>query len=106
MQVNLKQPGQPVADFSIAGAVITVAGVAVNTAEREADDTKTIEIRAKDGSAHEGGTGAFLAQIEIPARRYTETEGEEDPDTGEPTIVLTPVEFDPNRVSLTLWPTV
>jgi hypothetical protein len=105
MQVNMKQPGLNVADFSIADAVITVAGVVVNTAEREGEEAKTIEIRTQDGSAHEGGTGAFLAQIEIPARRYVETEGEEDPETGEPRIVLTPVAFDPNRVALTLWPT-
>lgn len=106
MQVNLKQPGQNTANFAISGSVITVEGVSINTADRETDDATTIEIRTNDGSAHEGGAGAFLAQIEIPARRYTETEGEEDPETGEPTIVLTPVAFDPNRVSLTLWPTV
>ena len=104
-QIHLKQPGQAVADFSVTGAVVTVAGVSIDTAARESDEATTIEIRTNDGVAHEGGVGAFLAQIDIPARRYTETEGDVDPQTGEPSIVMTPVAFDPNRIAITLWPT-
>jgi len=103
-QIILKQPGQPVADFSVAAGVVTVAGVAIDCASREADETQTVEIRIKDGNAHEGGMGAFLAKIEIPAREYAETKGEPDPQTGEPTVVRTPVAFDPNRIAITLWP--
>ena len=103
-QIILKQPGQLAADFSVNGAVITVAGVAVNCEAREEDATQTIEIRQHDGVAQEGGEGAFLAQIEIPARRYVDEEGPLGEDE-QPTIVRSPVPFDPNRVALTLWPT-
>lgn len=97
-QIVLKQPGQNSADFSINGAVITVAGVAVNCEAREEDAKQTIEIRQHDGVAKEGGKGAFLAQIEIPARRYVD-------DESPPGVVRSPVPFDPNRIVLTLWPT-
>lgn len=104
-QIYLKQPGQPVPDFSVSGSVVTVAGVSIDTADRETDAATTIEIRrSNDGTAHEGGDGALLAQIDIPARRYIETVGDVDPKTGEPSIIMTPVEFDPNRVTITLWP--
>lgn len=74
-QIILKQSGQNSADFSTNGAVITVAGVVVNCEAREEDVTQTIEIRQHEGVAQEGGEGAFLAQIEIPARRYVDEEG-------------------------------
>jgi hypothetical protein len=102
-QIDLKQPGQPVAEFAVSGAKITVAGVEIDCAAREADADQTIEIRQKGTRAREGGTGAYLAQIHIPARRYTETPGEPDED-GNPTITQTPAPFDANRVVLTLWP--
>lgn len=102
-QINLKQPGQAVAEFSVTGAVVTVAGVAIDCAARETDKVQTIEIRALDGVPHEGGSGAFLAQVEIPARRYIEEVGPLDAD-GHPTTVITPVAFDPNRIVITLWP--
>ena len=103
-QIILKQPGQLSADFSVNGAVITVAGVVVNCEAREEDVTQTIEIRQHEGVAQEGGEGAFLAQIEIPARRYVDEVGPLGEDE-QPTIVRSPVPFDPNRVALTLWPT-
>lgn len=74
-QIILKQSGQNSADFSTNGAVITVAGVVVNCEAREEDVTQTIEIRQHEGVAQEGGEGALLAQIEIPARRYVDEEG-------------------------------
>lgn len=102
-QINLKQPGQPVAEFSVTGSVVTVAGVEIDCAGRETDEAQIIEIRIQDGIAHEGGAGAFLAQIEVPARRYIEEVGPLDAD-GKPTTVITPVAFDPNRIAIMLWP--
>ena len=103
-QIILKQPGQPVADFSVNGAVVTVAGVAIDCAAREQDTAQTLEIRAQGGEAHEGGDGAYLAQIEIPARRYEEAAGEIDPETGEAESINVAVALDPARIVITLWP--
>lgn len=101
-QINLKHPGQAVADFSVNGAVVTIAGVAIDCAARASDEAQILEIRAENGQAHEGGDGAILAQIEIPARRYADAEAT-DAD-GNPTTIATPLPFDGNRVAITLWP--
>jgi hypothetical protein len=106
MQINLKQDGQPVADFSVSGANVTIAGVAIDCAARQQDIAVTVEVRQNLGGPSEGGNGAYLAQIEIPARRYeTNTtipaEGEDE----QPTEVSEPLPLDPNAVVVTLWPT-
>lgn len=105
MQINLKQDGQPVADFSVSGTNVTVAGVAIDCAARQQDVAVTVEVRQNLGGPSEGGNGAYLAQIEIPARRYeTNTipaEGEDE----QPTEVSEPLPLDPNAVVVTLWPT-
>ncbi|MCL1962261.1 MAG: hypothetical protein FWG56_10955 [Desulfovibrionaceae bacterium] len=99
MQIHLKQPGQPVADFAVAGAVVTVAGVSIDCAARQQDTAVMIEIRANGGSAGEGGSGAYLAQIEIPARRRESATAQGD--DGQ----IGPPPLDANAVSVTLWPT-
>jgi hypothetical protein len=98
-QILLKQPGQPVADFSIIGTIITVAGVSIDCVERQNEGTVNVEIRHNAGGAGEGGNGAYLAQIAIPARRYAmaEVDGEEQ---------QIAVPLDPNAIEITLWPTV
>ena len=101
-QINLKQPGQPVADFAFSGSLVTVAGVAVDCAARQTDTAVTVEIRANKSGPGEGGNGAYLAQIDIPARRYAEVAGA-DAD-GQPAMLQEPVALDPNAVSITLWP--
>lgn len=89
MQVNLKQPGQPVADFSIIGNFVTVSGITVDCAQRQCDITQVIEIRQNPHGPSEGGNGAYLAQISIPPRRQ-----DTDSDNS----------FDANTVCITLWP--
>ncbi len=107
MQIILKQDGQPVADFSVSGANVTVAGVAIDCAERQQDIAVSVEVRQNIGGPSEGGNGAYLAQIEIPARRYetvivpAEGEGEDE----QPTELREPLPLDPNAVVVTLWPT-
>lgn len=102
-QINLKQPGQPVADFSVSGGNVTVAGVTIDCEARQLDTAVTVEVRANKTGPSEGGNGAYLAQIEIPARRYTDVEGKDK--DGKPEITQAPVPLDPNAISITLWPT-
>lgn len=106
-QINLKQPGQPVADFSVSGGNVTVAGVTIDCEARQLDAAVTVEVRANPAGpsegAMEGGSGAYLAQIDIPARRYTDVEGKDK--DGKPEITQAPVPLDPNAISITLWPT-
>ncbi len=102
-QINLKQPGQPVADFSVSGGNVTVAGVTIDCEARQLDTAVTVEVRANKTGPSEGGNGAYLAQIEIPARRYTDVEGKDK--DGKPEVTQAPVPLDPNAISITLWPT-
>ena len=98
-QILLKQPGQPVADFSVSGAVIVIAGVSIDCATRQNEGTVNVEIRRYADGAREGGNGAYLAQIAIPARRYAHAQ-----DDSEAQPVAIPL--DPNAIEITLWPTV
>lgn len=98
-QILLKQPGQSVADFSVAGAVITISGIVIDCAKRQNDGTVNIEIRRNADGATEGGNGAYLAQIAIPARRYTKVEDDAD-------VQHVAVPLDPNAIEIILWPTV
>lgn len=98
-QILLKQPGQSVADFSVAGTVITIAGIVVDCASRQNDGTVNVEIRRNADGAGEGGNGAYLAQIAIPARRYAKVEI-----GGKERHVAIPL--DPNAIEINLWPTV
>lgn len=102
-QINLKQPGQPVADFSVSGGNVTVAGVTIDCEARQLDTAVTVEVRANKTGPSEGGNGTYLAQIDIPARRYTDVEGKDK--DGKPEITQAPVPLDPNAISITLWPT-
>ena len=102
-QINLKQPGQPVADFSVSGGNVTVAGVTIDCEARQLDTAVTVEVRANKTGPSEGGNGAYLAQIDIPARRYTDVEGKDK--DGKPEITQAPVPLDPNAISITIWPT-
>lgn len=97
-QIHLKAAGQPVADFAVSGTTVTVAGVAIDCAVRQQDTAVTVEIRANDAGPSEGGDGAYLAQIAIPARRYTEIETNDG-------TQHEPQPLDPNAVDITLWPT-
>lgn len=101
-QIHLKQPGQPVADFAVNGPVVTVAGVTVDCAARQTDTMVVVEVRANQQGPSEGGDGAYLAQIEIPARRYHQADVTDADDTS---VTQEPVALDANAVRVTLWPT-
>lgn len=103
-QIILKTPGQPVADFSVSAATVIVAGIAIDCAERQRDTAVTIEIRNNGGTPAEGGDGAYVAQIAIPARCFEEHEI--DDEEGNLTVLRDALPLDPNAIEVTLWPTV
>lgn len=110
-QIILKQAGQPVADFAFSGSIVTVAGVSIDCAERQLDTAVTVEVRADKAGAIEGGNGAYLAQIAIPARRYITVESTAPVAAASGGMdqmgsTQAPVPLDPNAVQVTLWPTV
>ncbi len=102
-QINLMQPGQPVANFSVDGAVVVVAGVSVDAAAVQEDASVLVEIRHNGESAQIGGTGAYLAHIEVPPAQYSDPVT--DTETGEVVIPAARIPLDPNSIKITLWPT-
>lgn len=97
-QIILMQAGQPVANLSVSGTLITIAGVEIDAAARQQDVSVFVEVRGDASGAVEGGDGPYLAQIHIPARRY-----EEELNEAEETV-LVPQPLDSNAVEITLWP--
>lgn len=75
----------------------------INLAKRESDFPEHIDACSdKDGNLVIGEGGLyFVAQIDIPAREYIETEAEGDGE--ETTAALEPVPFDVDKCTLTLW---
>lgn len=105
-RIELKQPGQPVADFAVNGAQITIAGVLVDCAALQQDTTEIVEVRQSAAGAHISGDGAYLAQIEIPARTYATTSAPQEGDPEAQSQVITqPHPLDANAILVTLWPT-
>lgn len=88
-----------VADFSIAGSIVTVAGVVIDCAERQGDDEHHIEIRQRQGTVAESADGAYVAIIVIPARRYNEVAADD-----EAPAERLPLPLDSNAVIVQLWP--
>jgi len=106
MQIRLMHPGQPVADFAISGAIVTIAGLPIDCAERQQDVSVLVEIRDEDGVAVEGGDGPYLAHIQIPSRRYAPAIApQNDDEEGGGSDTGNPLPLDPNAVIVTLWPT-
>lgn len=103
-RIELKQPGQAVADFSVDGHRITVAGILVDCLALQQDSAQVVEVRQLGGSAHIGGDGAYLAHIAIPAKTYSEVpvEGAEGEDELRTERVA--LELDVNAIQVTLWP--
>jgi hypothetical protein len=101
-QIVLK--GSTVADFSVSGTTVVVAGHQVDCAERQSDAEEIIEIRGSAKGPVEGGAGAYLAVIRIPARRYHGEPGPNDAQDN-PTVVQVAEPLDPHSIEITLWPT-
>jgi len=104
-RIELKQPGQAVADFSVNGHLITIAGVLVDCQALQQDGERIIEVRQSANGAHIGGDGAYLAHITIPAKVYVEApadDGEDGEEGGGAEHVAQ--ELDLNAITVTLWP--
>ncbi|MGL5947877.1 MAG: hypothetical protein ACRCYV_02290 [Aeromonas sp.] len=108
-QIMLQHAGQSVPDFSVSGAVVTVAGMAIDCCERQADESVIIEVRYVKGVVVEGGMeGAYLAQIAIPARSYRYAAATAPFDVEGASSMLgemrIPVPLDCHAIAITLWP--
>jgi hypothetical protein len=103
--ITLIQPGAPIAPISIAADSLAIGDITVNFAAEQKDTSSVIVIRHYAGAFVRGGDqGAIVAVVCIPARRYTEQPGDIDPITGEPITIQVAEPFDPNTVSVELWP--
>jgi len=111
-RIELKHPGQAVADFSVNGYVITIAGVQIDCQALQQDSEHVVEVRQSASGAHIGGDGAYLAHVTIPARIYEEIpadgmEGAEESEGGigaADSSTRVAQELDANAVTVTLWP--
>lgn len=101
-RIELKQPGQAVADFSVDGHRITIAGVLVDCLALWKDSQQIIEVRQSEAGAHIGGEGAYLAHITIPAKSYVEVPSEDT--EGSQTGMRELLDLDVNAIEVVLWP--
>lgn len=92
--VRLLSKKQPVADFAVSCALVTVRDLTVDCAPLYEAGTRSVEIRS-DGAGNTviGGKGCYLAIIDIPGQRFVD--GENGPE-------LLPL--DPAAIAITLWP--
>lgn len=70
----------------------------INLAKRQKDEPEHIDVcYDRDGELVIGAAAgrSYVAEIDIPAREYTEPEGEDDP--------REPIPLDMDTVTLTLW---
>ena len=84
--------------------------IMLNLKSREADYDSYIEITSDEFGALGTGSGLYyVAQVDIPARQYTETEvenpdyNEEEPSSSKTTIKREAVPFSIDKVTLTLF---
>ena len=109
IQVAEKNAGKHIAYTVVDNKKITFGDdeLTINLAARERDNAVTLDICIDDESGIVIGVGArarkYAAQIEIPARRYTEAEVGTDELTGEPRIIRVPEPFDLSLCTLILW---
>lgn len=79
--------------------------LSINLKNREKDEKVVIDICTDTNGELTMGTAAglkYVAQVEIPARQYTEEAGEPDED-GNPTTAQVAVPFDIDNCTLYLW---
>lgn len=110
IKVVEKAPGKPHIDYAVSGGKKITFGddeLTINLAARERDEAVTLDIcfDAESGIViGVGGTAQrYVAQIDIPARRYDVIEDGEDDMTGEVREVPVAIPFDISLCTLTLW---
>jgi hypothetical protein len=109
IKVVEKAPGKPHIDYALSGGKKITFGndeLTINLAARERDEKVTLDIciDTEDGLVIGVGGNArkYVANVEIPARRYDIIEDGVD-DEGNPREVPVPVDFDMSLCTLTLW---
>jgi hypothetical protein len=103
-------------DYSLEGAVLTIAGIPVNLEEEQDEQEVIITFAACDGKVHRGMMPCcqYVADVIIPPRKYETVEvegpgsgtvgsGDEEPVTHTESV---PVPLDLDSVILRLWPVV
>lgn len=109
IQVEEKMDGKHIAYEVVDNKKITFGDdeLTINLAARERDDAVTLDICIDNESGIVIGVGTrarkYAAQIQIPARRYTEVEDGTDELTGIPRILREAEPFDISLCTLTLW---
>lgn len=94
--------------YSVSGTKVTFGEdeLMVNLKARERDNDVVLDICKDTESGLTVGVNttsqSYVAQVEIPARRYVEKNTGKDED-GEPIIERNPVDFDISRCTLILW---
>jgi hypothetical protein len=91
-------------EFNEESGDLTIAGLSVNLPEAEEDTENIITISLSDDGPVLGphGNRGFIADVDIPPRRYTIEEYEDE--NGQMATRQVAVPFDPERVLLRLWP--
>jgi hypothetical protein len=109
MNIIQKTPG-PNIDYEISGTKITFADdeLTLNLAKYERDDPAHIDIcMVKFGmlvtGVIPGIADKYVAEIDIPARRYTEVVTPSEEESDEDVTERVPVPFDMDECTLYLW---
>jgi hypothetical protein len=103
-------------DFSLDGNILTISGIAVDLAAEEGDQETIITFGSSNGKVHRGlmPSCAYIADVIIPPRRYETIVlgdgGEENSGGGAgtpgPKTETIPAPFNPDSITLRLWPVV
>lgn len=107
MKIIEKNEGRKI-PYEVAGTKITFDDEAMyNLGKYERDDANHLDI-CRDAYGNlvngvPGESGRYVAQIDIPPRKYTEEETGQMDEQGHPLIQLQPVPLDMDTVTLTLW---
>lgn len=106
MQMIRMVEGAAVAPYSLdeETKVLTVAGIEIDLAAAEADCQTILNVTNDGGTPVLGlsGKNGYIADVEIPPRRYDTVE--EEGDDGEPLTKTIPRALDTKSVVLKLWP--
>ncbi|MEG1894655.1 MAG: hypothetical protein RR162_00345 [Oscillospiraceae bacterium] len=106
MNVIEKTPGTKIAHTNTKNSItFGDEDLSINLKNREMDEVMLIDVCSDRNQMLVIGAATgfrYVAQVEIPARKYTETAGKPD-EQGKPTTIKTPVPFDINGCTLYLW---
>lgn len=96
MIINDLTGGKAVADYTLSGGVLTVAGHDIDIEAESGDNPVSIDISCTGGTVHRGVGARYLASVLLPARRYQESTVGED-------TAMTPLPIDAAEIELRLY---